>query len=191
VTTISASSAIGVTLTSASYANPIVVTSGVTISSDNYGVWAPAGSWAIQNSGSILGSPTSSTGKGVFLGAGGSVANETTALISGYVGIYGSGGAVTVVNAGSILGNAPIASGLDVGVYLHAGGSVINQNGALISGVHGIAGYGTALSEVNPTSNAVTVVNAGSIAGSDGDGTELRGGGRRHQPEQWHDQRRI
>jgi hypothetical protein len=60
---------------------------------------------------------------------------------------------LTVVNAGSISGNATNG----IGIFLLAGGSVINQSGGAISGVDGIYVW----------TDAVTVVNAGRIAGND------------------------
>jgi len=56
MTTISASSTIGVVLTSPSYANPVVINPDVTISvSDGYGIYAAhgTGTWTILNAGSI------------------------------------------------------------------------------------------------------------------------------------------
>jgi hypothetical protein len=69
MTTISSSTTIGITLSSPSYANPIVVNSGVTISNSGNAVYASSGYWAIQNGGTI----SSTNQDGVDLLSGGSV----------------------------------------------------------------------------------------------------------------------
>jgi hypothetical protein len=163
MTTISASSTIGLFLSSPSYANPVYIVAGVTVSnSSGAGVSATSGVWTIQNGGSIAGSATSAFGAGVVLPAGGSVTNQSGATISGFAGIEGDSAAVTVVNAGSIAastisvptGNGAVDAG--IGVFLDQGGDVTNQSSGIISGYHGIYDfYGTAL----------TVVNAGRIVG--------------------------
>ena len=63
------------------------------------GVYGPIGPITVVNAGSIGGNPT--TGRGLLLGAGGSVTNQAGGTISGAVGIY-AGASVTVVNAGTI-----------------------------------------------------------------------------------------
>ncbi len=163
MTTITASSTTGVVLTSPSYANPVVINPGVTISSAGYGVFANTGSWTIQNAGSIAGG--TAPGAGIKLEAGGSVTNQSVATISGNIGIYGVDAALAVVNYGSIAGNITSGAGVDL-----FAGVVTNQSTGSISGYTGILGVG-----------AVTVVNNGSIAGnttsSHGDGIKLEAGG--------------
>jgi Hint domain len=171
MTTISTNSTVGIVLGSPSYVNPISITSGVTISSDNYAVRAPSGSWTIQNSGTLLGNETSLTGKGIFLSTGGSVTNESGALISGFVGVWGYTSDLSVVNAGNITGNQATVSG--TGIELFAAGNVTNQSSGTISGFYGIGAL-----------DALSLLNAGDIAGnpaeldhSAGVGVALQGGG--------------
>ena len=127
----------------------------------------------IVNSGAIIGNATSSSGKGIMLEGIGSVTNQSSGTISGYIGLYGGsgpdpGGKVTIVNYGSIAGNATSIGG--AGVTLGAGVSVTNQSGGTISGFDGISGgaFGPG-----------AVVNYGSIAGlgTNGLGIDLTGGG--------------
>jgi hypothetical protein len=148
MTTISASSTIGVVLTSPSYTNPVVINPGITISNSGDGVSASPTAWTIQNYGSITGSPTS--GVGVYLSASGSVTNYSSGSISGFTGIYDSQ-ALSVVNYGSIVG--PLGGG----IVLSSGGSV--NNAASASFILGMDG-------VEIDGSAGTVVNDGSIAGT-------------------------
>ena len=115
---------------------------------------------------------TSRTTAGIELLSGGSVTNLSGGSISGFYGIVGLLGALTVVNAGSISGSHGQFPGFGTyygdGIQLRRGGSVVNQSGGVIGGHDGIYGgkYG-----------AVSVVNAGSIAGVVGDGVVLAAGG--------------
>jgi hypothetical protein len=130
MTTITASSTVGITLSSSSYTNPVVINPGVTISSIGNGITASASAWTIQNYGTIAGSPTS--GVGIYLSAGGSVTNYSSGSISGFTGIYDSQ-ALSVVNFGSIVG--PLGGG----IVLDSGGSVNNATSAsVILGVDGV-----------------------------------------------------
>jgi T5SS/PEP-CTERM-associated repeat protein len=148
MTTITASSTVGITLSSSSYTNPVVINPGVTISSIGNGITASASAWTIQNYGTIAGSPTS--GVGIYLSAGGSVTNYSSGSISGFTGIYDSQ-ALSVVNFGSIVG--PLGGG----IVLDSGGSVNNATSAsVILGVDGVEISGS----------AGTVVNDGSIGGT-------------------------
>ena len=81
MTTISASSTIGITLSVPSYTNPVVVNPGVTISSAGGGLSAASGSWTIQNDGTVAGNTTANPG--IELEAGASVTNQSGAVISG------------------------------------------------------------------------------------------------------------
>ena len=110
---------------------------------------------------------------GVFLGAGGSVANQNSGAISGYHGIAGYADATTVVNEGRIAGSNDTL-GKGAGILLGAGASVINQTAGVISGFHGIE-----------LTAGGTVMNYGSVVGSNfdnnqanhrGNGIDLTGG---------------
>ena len=174
MTTISASSTVGIVLSSPSYANPVSINPGVTISSGGNAVYAPSLYWTIQNGGLIAGNPAAppatANAAGIRLFLGGDITNQSTATITGYHGIYadyGNGPKPTnVLNFGSIGGNPTFGDG----VYLGTGGSVTNQSGGSISGYHGISGQ------------SLTVVNDGSIAGNTltpniGAGVDLHAGG--------------
>src|ERR1700730_2839515 len=126
MTTISSSKTAGITLSSSSYVNPIVVNPGVSVSGIGAAIYAPGGFWSIQNSGTI------SSAEAIELLAGGSVTNAAVGSIKGTlvgVAIYNSAG--TVVNSGGISGtNATFGRG----VYLGTGGLVINAASASITG---------------------------------------------------------
>jgi hypothetical protein len=204
MTTISASSTIGIVLSSPSYANPVVINPGVAISNGGDGVYATTGSWTVQNAGSIA--STGTVGIGVGLGGGGSVTNATSAFITGHYGVEIGGSAGSVVNGGIIEGGSS-------GVDLRAGGSVANAASADITGaligvwigsgagtvvndyrISGIFLAGVSLgsggSVTNATSAFITgyygveiggsagsVVNDGTIIGAIFDGVYLRSGG--------------
>src|SRR5665213_3353436 len=124
MTTISASSSIGINLNSAFYTSPVVIGAGVTISNPNYpnAVYTPTSSSAffvIQNNGAIYGS-ASLSGDGVYLAPGGAVTNAAAASIYGSkFGVAIEGGAGTVVNAGGITGAT--------GVSISGAGTVVND----------------------------------------------------------------
>jgi hypothetical protein len=126
----------------------------------------------LVNAGRIAFAP-GGAGVDVLSGFSASVTNQTGGTISGSTAAIYASGTVTVLNAGGIAANG--TSG--VGVKLLAGGSVTNQSGGTISAYIGIAGTGTGTG----TGAAVTVLNAGSIAGSTtgayGAGVYLSAGG--------------
>ena len=152
MTTISANNTLGVTLTTASYTSPVVITAGVTISSSigGNGVYASiaySAPFDIRNSGTISGA------SGVDLSLSGSVDINTPAgSITGTApgqgfGILFDEGHGTVANAGAI-------RGADGGIFMDGFGAVINTASASIVGAH----IGVAIHQ-----GAGTVINAGSI----------------------------
>ena len=151
--------------------------SGGTISAE-IGVFANVASASVSNYGQILGNDT--IGPGVVLNAGGAVTNHTGGTISGQGGIQAQGSAA-VVNDGLISAYAASSAG----IKLNVGGSVTNQTNGVISGVHGVYIGGTGGSLVNAglidstygvsIHGTGTVVNAGSIAGSQ-DAVQLSAG---------------
>ncbi len=130
MTTITANSAIGITLLSPAYISPVVIDAGVTIASRTDGIDAATGYWIIQTVGLIAANATSGTG--IDLTAGGSITNQAGGTISGYVAVAANA-ALTVVNAGTIAGTETTNSG--AGIDLTAGGSVTNQSSGSISGI--------------------------------------------------------
>ena len=138
-----------------------------------YGIEISAATGTVTNFGSITG--TGTTGVGIFLTAGGSVANgasgPSSASISGVLnGIEIAGATGIVTNFGAIEGTG--ISG--AGIFLTAGGSVANgasgSTSALISGV---------LNGVAVNTSAGTVTNFGTVAGTGtaGAGIFLTAGG--------------
>jgi hypothetical protein len=133
------------------------------------GVLLLRGAGTVVNDGSIAATGTS--GRGIYLKAGGSVTNAAAGSITGYHGVQIGGGAGTVVNEDSIAGTG--TSG--IGVQLVSGGSVTNAASASITGADAGVAIGLA-------GGAGTVVNDGSItstgtSGPSGQGVKLRSGG--------------
>src|ERR1700722_6749160 len=167
MTTITASTTIGVNLASPNFVNPVVVNPGVTISTTGDAIIASAGSWTLQNKGRISGAGAFANGIDLSAGA---VTNFATGLVTGSsdgVRIYGAGGVVG--NYGSIAGQLGASSVYyGFGVDLLNGGAVTNHAGGTISGyASGIDVYGA----------AGTIINAGMITGHNYNGVILRRGG--------------
>ena len=163
MTTISASSTIGIVLAAPTYANPVYIGPSVIIISSTtgyalYGTSATA--WTITNQGTIeANGPNLFAPAGIELGAGGSVTNQSSAVITGYSAIvdiagaaFAPGAALTVVNAGLIEGTGARGDGISSA----AGGLITNLSGAVITGATGIFG----------PSDTMTVLNTGTIEGS-------------------------
>ena len=148
MTTITASTTIGIDLNPAIYTSPVVIGAGVTVSNAGYpyAVYRYPGAttfFIIQNDGAI----TSTSGGDVYLAPGGSVINAATAsIIAAKDAVLITGGVGTVVNAGRIAGTGG-------GIILKSGGSVTNMAAASVSG------------SILVTGGAGTVVNDGSIMG--------------------------
>ena len=124
-----------------------------------YGIFALGGASTIGNYGTITGT----IGAGVDLQAGGFVANASGAVIaSGNIG-------VEILNVAGALSNAGTVQGANLGVYLAAGGSVVNASAGTIAGADGLRViYG-----------AGTVTNYGAISatGTSGFAVQLGSGG--------------
>ncbi len=195
MTTISTSTTLGVVLNTASYSNPVVIETGVSISGPAnavFGNHGASGYFVIQNYGVVAGS--SIDGKGIYLSPGGSVTNAASGSISGNrgVGIYGAAGTVVnqgsiggtgdkgigvVLNSGGLVSNAGSIIGFD-GVKVLGGGSVVNNGGIAASEVGVYLFSGGALTNTGSgfitgyadgvliSVAAGTVVNQGSIAGT-------------------------
>ena len=132
------------------------------------GVFIEGATGSVTNYGMIGGQMSS--GRGVFLGNGGTVVNGYSATIEGGDGVVASGAAAYVRNYGYIVSQG--SSG--IGLFLSRGGTVINGSGrysyrALIQGVSGLVVEGAA---------AGTVDNAGTIqATGDAFGVAMFSGG--------------
>jgi hypothetical protein len=167
MTTISASSTIGINLNPATYVNPVIINAGVTISNsigiDAVYVSGAAYVFTIQNDGLISG-PSASGGIGVSLASGGSVTNAASASITaGGDGIVIGGATGTVVNDGSIAATGTSGNG----IALISGGSVTNAASGSITGAH----WGVDLSAGGYVTNAA----AGTISGVGNPGVEVTG----------------
>lgn len=167
MTTITASSTIGVQLTSPTFVNPVLINPGVTISTTGDAITASSGSWTLQNKGDIAGA--GAIANGIDLAGGGVVTNFATGLVSGSSdGVRISGAAGTVINYGNIAGLLAVPNYSGLGIELRTGGAVTNHSGGTISGyASGIYVY----------SGAGTVVNAGRISGHNYNGVFLKAGG--------------
>jgi hypothetical protein len=176
MTTISASSTIGIVLAAPTYVNPVYIGPSVIIisSTTGYALYGTSGTaWTITNQGTIeANGPNLFAPAGIELGAGGSVTNQSSAVITGYSAIVNVAGAaftpgvaLTVVNAGLIEGTGARGDGISS----VAGGLITNLNGAVISGATGIL----------DRADSMTVSNMGTIEGSGttGFGVALDGGG--------------
>jgi hypothetical protein len=129
--------------------NTVTVISGVTIDNSTTGSIAVSGSsrdWGLTNAATLNGNDT-----GVYLGAGGTINNQSGgSILGGNTGLIISDGNLAVDNAGSISGDV-------IGISVNHGGMLNNQSGGTIAGgVDGIYGFGS----------PQTIVNAGVIVGT-------------------------
>ena len=138
----------GVTLTGASFTNPVTIAAGASISGTD-AIYA-AQNWTILNDGMVSGDTTDS---GIHLdGGGGAVTNSASGSIGdGAYGVNITGATGTVVNYGSIGGG-------NTGVYVGQGTDALVRNAGTISG-DGLFG-------VSLTGTDATLENSGVITGS-------------------------
>jgi outer membrane autotransporter protein len=142
-------------------------TNGVISGTDN-GVNVNASPSSVANYGSIYG-----VYSGVYMGQGSSLSNLTGGIITGGDnGVYVSGGAANVDNrGGSIVGQT------GAGVFMNSGGTVVNKN--TWSWENGVSGASIEGAEygVEITGGLGTVINSGTIVGTNNDGVYLGSGG--------------
>src|SRR6185312_7739197 len=116
MTTITASTTVGIDLNPASYTSPVTIAAGVTVSNPGYpyAVYAHSGAttyFIIDNNGAI----TSSENGGVYIAPGGALTNAASASITGAIDavkIAGTAGAV--VNYGSISATGGSGTGISL-----------------------------------------------------------------------------
>jgi len=151
-------------------------TGTISLSSGSLITGLAGGVSTVVNAGTIAVSQTSA-GFGIDLTAGGSVTNQSTGLIAGYVALYATGAAATVVNAGILSGGTTGNAG---GIVLNDGGTITNQSTGTITGVNAIYSHNVAIS----------LTNSGTILGG---ALNFSNGVRRqrHQPERRYHQRRL
>ena len=145
--------------------NPVTVTGTISVTKGG-ALTGPKGTvWTVTNEGLIA----STAGFGVYLAAGGTLANTVGGQINGKneaVAIFGTVG--LVLNDGTLFG------GTD-GVIFDAGGMVTNEAGGTIAGT---AAFSTGISIIgNSIDGMGTVVNAGTVTATGGPGVDLSFGG--------------
>ena len=142
----------GVTLSSASYTNPVTIASGASITGAGGGanaVYSNQSAWTVQNDGTISGGAYNGV---LFDGVGGVITNDLTGSIGGNAyGVFITGPEGAVENAGSIGGG--------VGVYIGQGTDASVSNAGTIAGG---ASFGVWLAGAN-----ATLENSGTIVGGE------------------------
>jgi hypothetical protein len=147
-TTISGGITTGVTLTNPGVYNPVTILAGATITNAAGAgvVGIGATDWTIGNAGTVRSSGTAAGSNGIALQGGGTVANATAGLISGYYFGVTMGGAGTVVNAGSI--GASVTAFAIPGTTARFPGYTVGSDHALTPLAGGIVMAGGAVSNV-------------------------------------------
>jgi hypothetical protein len=185
MTTISTNTTAGIVLTTASYTNPIIITSGVTVGSATAGIGIAAGTsntWSIQNSGVVSGGTADSAG--ISLGNGGYIDNAGSATITAATGpgiVITSGGGTIVNASGGLISGATGVDGLGTNLWVHNSGGISAGNGVgiYISGGASSANSGyianTSGGAIDGTNNgikdlgaALTIQNGGGITATAG-----------------------
>lgn len=129
--------------------NTVTIISGVTIENSTSGGNAVSGSsrtWYLTNAATLNGNTT-----GVYLGAGGTVNNQSEgSIVGGSDGMDIYYGSLAVDNAGLISGNS-------LGISVNESGIITNESSGIITGgTDGINGFG----------GPQTIFNAGTIIGT-------------------------
>ncbi len=96
---------------------------------------------------------TGPTGVGIVLPNGGTVTNQSSGSISGYIGVAIEGSAGAVTNAGSITGHGTV-------VFV-ASGSVNNQSTGTINMISGLSALTVYVGHGGSVTNAGTITNSG------------------------------
>src|SRR5262249_3831771 len=139
MTTITASTTVGIDLNPASYTSPVVIAAGVTVSNPAYpyAVYAHPGAtnfFVITNHGAIA----SGKSGGVHLAPGGALTHAASAPVTGVVGAVRIGGTVagTVVNHGTITATGTNSTGVSLtsGTVINNGSIGANHIAIILSG---------------------------------------------------------
>ncbi|HEV8679183.1 MAG TPA: hypothetical protein VGQ90_07395, partial [Stellaceae bacterium] len=152
-TTVTSGIVFGTTESSGVVTSPLTIASDGAVEPSSADITAILGdntqAWTLVNQGTVI---ATGIGYGVHLQGTGSVTNETNALIQGFSGILTDGGGSRVVNSGTVVGSFKA-------VYFNVGG-YLNNSGGLIQ---------AARQTVHIRQAASTVINSGTIIGTDGD----------------------
>ena len=139
MTTIIASSTIGIYLSSSSYTNPVVIDADAVLTGDfrGYEIYGNLATWTFIPMPAASRDANTGVG-GIHLQAGGAVTNQGGGVISLTAS---SPSAIYIVGGGGTVDNAGI---INAGVWLQSGGTVTNETGGTIVS-SSTSGYGVGL----------------------------------------------